>query len=424
MATGYLKVGIAEWEITPALGNKLAVEFAPQVAAQVKTPLLAKALVLSSAEITLVLVTLDLFGLERELAERLQAAIAARCGVTPAAVLIVCSHTRGGPYTTAVVGEAEIDIAALQSLERILPDLAAAAQNNLLDAALGLGKVVLPHLVYNHRWLTRNMKAVTAWLGVPINEVLAPEGPTDPEFNVLVLRDRQGFPLGLIWNFAAENRFPEGENGRGAVSAGLPYYVQKAVDARAGKHIPLFYLPGCGGNVSFAYGLDQSADLVASAVMAAYLETTCDPQARLDCRAETVILPVRDTTCFWSQPDIELKAPQALEAYACEVEYLQKENLQAVAAQVQVFRLGRYALVGMPGVPFAEFGLEMKQASPAAETLVVGNTGGHLGYLIPRQSFEDEGFESWPARSALVGPGGGEFVIEEAARLARALWKT
>jgi hypothetical protein len=423
MGTGRLKAGAAERDITPAPGGKLAVEMTPQTAARVKTPLMAKALVLANETQTLALVTLDLYGLERGAARRAQAAVAARLGIGPEAVMMVCSHTRGGPYTTPVVGAPDVDAAAVEAVERVLPELAAEAQAALQDASLGVGQVRVPHLVYNHRLLTRNMKAVTAWLGVPKNEVLEPEGPVDPAFDVLVIRDRKGFPIALAWNFAADNRFPEGENGGGAISAGLPYVVQQEIDARAGKHIPLLYLPGCGANVSFTLGLDASAEHVASAVMAAYLETTCDPEVRLDCRAETVILPTRDSTCFWSQPDIELKAPWAVEAFAREVEYLQQEKLPAVAAQVQAFRLGRFALAALPGVPFVELGLAVKAASPAQGTLVAGNAGGHLGYLITEQAFHAEGFEAWTARSALVGRGGGEFAAAETTRLLKRLWK-
>jgi hypothetical protein len=418
MTTGRLQAGVAELEITGEIGLELASELNPRVSTGVRTPLMAKALVLSNGDEALALVTLDLFGLQSEAADALTRAISEGSGLRPEAVMLVCSHTRGAPYTTPVVGWPGIHKAYLAEVVSKVPDVVAAARNSLQDASLGVGRAVLPHLVYNHRLMTRNMKAITAWMGVPENEVMAPEGPIDPEFNVLVVRDGKGFPICFLWNFAADNRFSQDDQ----MSAGLPYFVQQEIDRRLGRHVPNLYLTGCGGNASYTHGLEETVDAVASAVMAVQLETPCDPVVKLDCARERMVLPIRDHTQFWSQADIELKCPQALDAYAQELEYLQQESAHAIEASVQVFRLGRLALVGLPGMGFVEFALAVKEKSPALTTLTVANTGGYLGYVITRAAFEHEGFEAWPARSAKVGPGGGEFMAERAVGLLKELW--
>jgi hypothetical protein len=255
--------------------------------------------------------------------------------------------------------------------------------------------------------MTRNMKAISAWLGVPPNEVLAPEGPVDPQFSVVVVRDGRGAPLCLLWNFAADIRLAEPAE---QMSAGLPYFVQHELDARLGRHVPALYLPGCGGNISYQQALQPAVDAVTSAVMAAQLETSCDPLIRLGCAQEKMVVPVRDYSQYWSQPDVELKCPQGLDAFAQEVEYLKKEGAHALPTRVQALRMGSLALVGLPGMPFAEFALAVKEQSPAKATLVAGNSGGYLGPVVTRQAFDDGGFETWAARSARVGPGGGEFM--------------
>jgi len=65
--------------------------------------------------------------------------------------------------------------------------------------------------------------------------------------------------------------------------------------------------------------------------------------------------------------------------------------------------------------------LAIKGQSPFQATLVAGNVGGYVGYVITQAAFERAGFESWPARSAKVGPGGGEFMAEEALTLLQEL---
>ena len=419
MATGRLQAGVAEIGITGIIGLELAAELNPRASKGVRAPLMARSLVLSNGEETLALVTLDLLGMQSEAADRLVQAISQRCGLKPEGVMLICSHTRGAPYTTPLVGWPGIHKEYLAEVVSKVPDVVSQAQAALQDASLGVGHAILPHLVFNHRLMTRNMKAISAWMGVPENEVLSPEGPTDPQFGVFVIRDSRGFPFCFLWNFAADNRFSHDDQ----VSADLPYFVQQELDKRLGRHVPSLYLTGCGGDVSFTHGLEQTVDAVASAVMAVQLEAPCDPTVKLGCAREKMILPIRDYSQFWSKADVERKAPQAVAAYTQELELLQKEGARAVPAAVQVFRLGRFALVGLPGMPFVEFALDIKAQSLAQTTLVAGDVAGYLGYVITRRAFEDEGFEAWPARSARVGPGGGEFMAEQAVGLLKGMWK-
>jgi hypothetical protein len=326
---------------------------------------------------------------------------------------MICSRTRAAPYTTPLIGSPGINQAFIKAILARVQVCVEEALMNQQEASLGVGSATLPHLVYNHRLLTRNYKAISAWLGVPANEVLAPEGPIDPQFTLITLRDRAGFPLCLLWSFAADFHFPAGSQ----ISSGIPGQVQKAIDERLGHHIPVFYLPGCGGNTTFTWEADKTVDALASAVMAVYLETPCDPNIGLGCAIESVVLPVRDYSQLWQEADIELKYPQSLASYRQELELLQKENPRAIPTRVKAFRLGQFGVVGFPGMPFVEFALQVKERSTFANTLVIGNQGGDIGLVIPRQSFEAGGYEAWPARSALVGPGGGEFLAEIASQL-------
>ena len=428
MTLARLKAGVAEVDITPQPGQVLAGDLEPRVSTGVSTPLMAKALALHDGETTLALVTLDLFGLEREAADVLIQRIAQEAGggLRPEALMVVCSHTRGAPSTIPAVGQVRLDGGYTREVAAKAAEAVGLALAMLEDASFGLGYAVLPHLIYNHRLMTRNRKAITAWLGVPRDEVLEPEGPIDPQFGVFVVRDGWGHPVCLLWSFAADLRYDDGNlSGENAahISAGLPYYVQQAVDERIGRHLPCLYLSGCGGDVSFTHSLEPSAEAVASAVMAVQLETPCDPVIRLGCARERVILPIRDYSQFWSRHDIELKCPQVVDAFAREVTLLQAEGAHAVPAAVQAFRLGRFALVGLPGLAFAGLALDIKGSSPAKGTVVAGNLDGQAGYLLPRAAFDHGGFEAWPSRSSPVGAGGAEFVSEVANSLLRGLWR-
>jgi hypothetical protein len=419
MASPRLQAGSAEVEITGRPPYMLASELAPRRAERVQAPLMAKALVLADGVETLALVTLDLFGLDAATVEAVQRAVQARCGLEPRQLMIVCAHARGAPCTVPVVGAGEVEQGYLDGLAGRVGELVAAALGAQQPAALGLGQARLPHLVYNHRLMTRNRKAITAWLDLPPDEVLAPEGEVDATFDVFVVRDAKGFPICLVWSFAADNRFAADD----AVSPGLPGAVQEQVDARLGRHVPCLYLPGCGGNTSFVHDLPRTADLAASGVMAVQLETSGDPAIRLGAALRRMVLPIRDYRQYWSRADVALKAPQAIDLFGREVELLQAEGAHAVPAVVQVFRLGRMAVAGLSGMPFVELGLAVKARSPFWGTVVAANANAYLGTVATRAAFDHGGYETWPARSQPVGPGGGEFMAEEAAALLAELWK-
>lgn len=417
MAQTRLKAGVAEVDITPPIGTGLVAELAPRASEAVRLPLMARALVLSNGAVTLALVTLDLYGISPKASEELAARAAAVCGTRREAVMVICSGTRGGPATAPLVGCPQPDSALVDEAAARAVTAVDRAAIGMKEAFMGTGHAILPHLVWNHRLVTRNYKTVTAWLGIPKNEVLGPEGPTDPLFSVVTIRGDAGKPACFLWSFAADNRFPADTG----ISADLPGLVQKEVDARLGSHVPCLFLNGCAGNTSFAHGLAESADAAASAVIAVYRETSGESDIRLACRAEKMILPVRDHDQFWSRPDIELKMPAAAAAFAAEIQLMSREVMRAIPVTIRAFRLGRTAVAGMPGMPFVEHGLAVRQQSNFAETIVAGNCGGQVGPIPTRDAFAAGGYETWTARSACLGLGAGEFIAEEAQALLREL---
>jgi len=415
MKYGRLKAGIAEIEITGRNGLKLVGKFTSSIAKGKRTPLFAKALVLSNEETDLAIVALDLFGLKREDCDRAAEMINKQCSIKPESVMISCSHTHGAPYTAPFLGWTSTEKEYVKEVTAEIVEVVESARNSLQNAFLGTGNALLPHVIYNRRFITRNMRVVTPWMGMPIprNEILMPEGPVDPELGVFVVRAQNGHPICLIWNFAAHNVFSVDDQ----FSAGLPFCVQRGLDERMGKHVPALFLAGCGGNITFNVDLEEAERWVSNAVMAVQMDVPCDPAIYLASRKEDVVLPIRDYSDFWSEFDIKLKFPEALEIYRQEMDLLRQEGANAVVTNIQAFRMGNFALVGMPGEPFAEFGLEIKEKSPFLKTYVSGYANDYPGYVIPRRAFEHGGYESWTARSAKIGPGGGEYLVERALSL-------
>ena len=72
-----------------------------------------------------------------------------------------------------------------------------------------------------------------------------------------------------------------------------------------------------------------------------------------------------------------------------------------------VAKLGDLALVGLPGEMFCEFGLEIKEKSPAKHTIVVGLANDAIGYIPTIEAFAQGGYEPTPG-ACKFAPGLGE----------------
>jgi hypothetical protein len=98
---------------------------------------------------------------------------------------------------------------------------------------------------------------------------------------------------------------------------------------------------------------------------------------------------------------------------------LQLRGGDEIPLEVQVLRLsGSAAVVSLPGEVFVELGLAIKRASPFATTLVVELCQDAPGYVPTRKAFAEGSYETVNSR---IQPGGGEQLVEAAARLLKAL---
>lgn len=371
----------------------------------------ARALAMVSGHKKMLFLALDLAGLPSECAEGALAAICAQCGLSSDEVMMVCSGTRKGPVTSPRYGAAEVDEAFLSGLSEKLPKVASDAMLALEMASVGTYRASLPHIAHEGRYLTRNYKVVNEWMGLPRNEVLSPEGPTDPDLDVLVVRDLAGEPLALIWSYGASDCFDKS----------LAQAVQEELDSRFGRRVPCLYLPGCGASIRFTYDLEKTVGFLADSIMAAQAMVCCDPAAIIDSVKKNVILPVRDYSCFQDQAEIELKYPEASAAFEQEIEELKKDGRIAFATTVQAVRIGNFAIAGLPGDCFAALGLDLKARSPFKTTCATGYCNDSLGYVMPGKSFAYGGFEGWTARWANLARGCGEFLTDELSAMLKEL---
>ena len=94
----------------------------------------------------------------------------------------------------------------------------------------------------------------------------------------------------------------------------------------------------------------------------------------------------------------------------------------SIPAEVQAMRIGDVALVGLPGEPFVELGVEIKRRSAAPHTIVAGYANGYLGYFATPAAWELGGYEVGNGPWAQVGPQAAGQLVETAVEMIQALW--
>src|SRR5690606_8273107 len=90
--------------------------------------------------------------------------------------------------------------------------------------------------------------------------------------------------------------------------------------------------------------------------------------------------------------------------------------------QLHAVRLGDIAIVTNDFELFTDYGVQMKSRSPALQTFVIQLCG--AGTYLPTQTGVDGGGYSAVAQSCIVGPEGGQVLVNETLNLLGEIWTT
>jgi len=102
--------------------------------------------------------------------------------------------------------------------------------------------------------------------------------------------------------------------------------------------------------------------------------------------------------------------------------HLLREREGDLDYEIQVFRVGDTAFVGLPGEPFVEGGLRIKLASPTYPTYIVHDVNQYVGYLPIKAAFERGGHEVGPTYWAKLVPEALDRIVETATEVLNELF--
>jgi hypothetical protein len=90
--------------------------------------------------------------------------------------------------------------------------------------------------------------------------------------------------------------------------------------------------------------------------------------------------------------------------------------------EVQAFRIGNSAIVGLNGEPFVEGQLEIKLKSPAPFTFVAHMCNGYVGYVPTYEAFKHGGYETRTGNWSRLAPEALSLITDESLRLLKELF--
>ncbi len=432
---------MAEMDITPPIGYRMAGYFDERFASGMHDPLKAKALVLQQGRRQVALVFCDLVGLSLRVSREARARASRATGIPVTNIVIAATHSHTGPLFDDVRrdyfhheamdksgGDAREKIDYPAFLTRQLVRVIVKARANLQPAELDAGSATQPGLPFNRRYYMKNGRV--AFNPGQLNpNIVGPAGPVDSEVGILLVKNaNRAEPIGGLTVFAMHADTVGGTQ----FSADYPYYIEQTLRKAFGRdYISAFGAGTCGDinhidvskrgpvkGFAVAQGLGER---IGQTVIAGVPHLKAIDKPSLAVRSETLMLPLQTVT---PRDVAEARVIMArmrdtnMDFYA-KVRAAKAMDLAqrgtSAPMEIQVFRLGNdTAIVCLPAEIFVEFGLAIKKASPFKQTMVITICNDRPGYVPTLKAFKEGSYEVTNSR---VKAGGGEEMVEEALKM-------
>lgn len=417
-----MRVGFAEIDITPAPGLELTGYgyWLDRRAKDALDPLKARAVVFQDdAGALAAIVQFDLLALSVEFTESIRARLADRLPVTPASVLLHCTHTHTGPAVRTLYGCGMPDPAFVARLrERTITVVELAASR--MQAVRGV------------RWFSRPFREGFAWNrtgGVALDRVVRG-----------VVLSTSGTPVCLL-SYAC-HPVVLGRSARYSAD-----YCGALIREMNAYGFHALYLNGCSGDVNPAirraggdacgpetlaiYGRDLAAAMRkgmtagAPAAMQTIHAESVRPRLDLDVPSVSGLRRIiAENRSAAERNPKDFRARVAVLWAEGLLRHREQGTLdQVCTAEVQVIDFGGFAVGGLAAETFTRVGQMFRRALAPRRLLIAATCNGVIGYIGDRRDVENGGYAATDA-CRIYGmphprPGAGEKWITEAAAALR-----
>jgi hypothetical protein len=378
----------------------------------VHDPIYVRALAIDNGENLVILVALDVCVIPLAFTARVREAASSRWNINPEGIFLAASHSHSGPdYAGQWEG---VDEAIEPFVEEMTLACIGQALARRRPARMGWSEGELPELAINRR---------------------EPSRPIDPRVSVLKLDAIDGSTIAVAYCYAC-HPITIGSSNR-LISGEYPGYASRALETALGPQAVALFLNGAAGNINpraWPYSLGKDVSRLSKEVALAgqpVMFRSHDEARRLGNALAGEVLRVgsllemddRDEVDVWRQEiQLKVKEPEDLEVFIHHdclqdryAEVLRRS--ETVPSEVVAVRLGKAILLGLPGEPFVEIGLDLQEGNGASGDhliRVVGYVNDYPGYVIRREDYAENRYETVATPLSVEGA---ETIIDAAREL-------
>ena len=459
-----LLIGTASADITPAEPVAVSGQFHLRIAKTVETPVTVNVIALESHDNGLsrdvaIMVSCDLLYIPSEVLELVRKAVRARLpDLDTRKLFLNGTHTHTAPVllldTYPIPKEGVIQVQQYRSfLAERVADAIVQAWNRRSAGSVTWG---LSHAVvaYNRRAVYADGSA-RMYGKTDMAEFRNLEGYEDHDVNTLFFWNDSGKLTGAVVNVSCPSQEVES---RSAVNADFWYPVREALKERYGEQLCILAWTGASGDQSphLMYRkeadermrklrglnrLDEIARRIVRAVDDSYKAVKNDRHTDVPLihKVETIRLPMRPVTeaeyteakeaVKKAAAQIELNSEAAMREYSrmkwyeITVNRFKRQRTDpkpTYEMELHILRIGDVAICTNPFELFTDYGIRMKARSKAVQTFVVQLVG--PGTYLPTEKAIRGGHYSAVVHSSLVGPEGGNVLVDRTVNIINSLW--
>lgn len=442
-----LKAGVAEIDITPHVGYRMAGYFNERLATGTHDPLKAKAIILQDGKEKFAFAFCDLVGVTLHVTTNARAQFSRASGIPVSHIMISATHSHTGPSFDNVIRDyfhnkavattgkdPQEQYAYPEFLTAKLVKVFSEADSKLVAANLSVGITKREGLGFNRRYHMKNGRV--AWNPGQLNtNIVRPAGPIDPDVAMLFVQPAGDTkPAAGLTVFACHCDVIGGTE----FSADYPFFLQETLRREFGEHFISAFGAGTCGDINHintaekwekVKGFGRAAIIgtnLANAVLASQKDLVAIKQPRFAMRNKILTVPLKDVS---PEQLAEARAKLKLLEGGDDGGFMDKvvavrdvdlsERGKSMPMEVQAFRLDEdTAIVGLPCEIFVELGLAIKKASPFKRTFVISICNDRPSYVPTLKAFGEGSYEITNAR---VKPGVGETLVDTAVELLKEL---
>ncbi len=444
-----LKAGFYEKEITPPLGYNMPGYFGHRYAEGVRDRLFAKAAVFELGGKVVITIVMDAVLTEDLICNAVYERIEKYINVPKENVLISATHTHMGLPNSQIENQAEDYKEYYHILSCLVADTAILAYQRMVPVTAKWGKSIEKGLTFNRNYIMKD-GSIRTNPGVGNPDIVKHFGEIDEEFSTIFFFDENEKPIGVLSNFALHHdSIGGGWPGGWRYSADYSGLMAKNMKEKFGDEFISVFISGACGNLNHIdvnrkdvilphpRYLDIAKQLTEA--MLNHFENAEPLQiSAIDSIKEYVPVKVQKPTeeeakeaeyLIKNVPKgelvVDIGKPDSIEYKRANAEgVLEKYNMSDyMDVPVQTIRLGDAIIFALIGEVYTEFGLKLKENSPAKLTMVSTLSNGTFSEYIPvAEAFGTTIYEAQPAASMFVAEGG-DTMVDAALKQAEKIMK-